>query len=65
MYLQARLDTYADVNIMPASMHHLIFKDPEIKKITSCKMQIDTYSADTVKIVGSCTIYVVPQIIRS
>ena len=44
---------------MPASMYHLIFKDLEMKKITPCKMQIDTYMADTVKIVGSCTFYVV------
>ena len=59
MYLQARLDTCADVNIMLASVYHLIFKDPEMKKITPCKMQIGMYTADTVKIVGSCTFYVV------
>ena len=59
MYLQARLDTCDDVNIMPASVYHLIFKDPGMKKITPCKMQIGTYMADTVKIVGSCTFYVV------
>ena len=59
MYLKARLDTCPDVNIMPASVYHLIFKDPEMKKITSCKMQIGTCMADMVKIVGSCTFYVV------
>ena len=59
MYLQARLDTCADVNIIPASVYHLIFKDPEMKKITPCKMQIGIYTADTVIIVGSCTFYVV------
>ena len=61
MYLQARLDTCADVNIMLASVYHLIFKDPEMKKIIPCKIQIGTYTADTVKIVGSCTFYVVHQ----
>ena len=55
MYLQARLDTCADVNFMLASVYHLIFKDPEVKKTTPCKMQIGTYTADTAKIVGSCT----------
>ena len=40
-------------------MYHLIFKDPEMKKITPCKMQIGTYMADMVKIVGSCTFYVI------
>ena len=53
MYLQAWLDTCADVNIMPASIYQLVFKDPERKKIKSCKMQISTYTADTVKIIGS------------
>ena len=43
---------------MPASVYCLIFKDPEMK-ITPCKMQIGTYMVDTVKIVGSCTFYVV------
>ena len=42
-------DTSAHVNIMLASVYHLIFKDPEMKKITPCKIQIDTYMADTVK----------------
>ena len=32
MYLRARLDTCADVNIMLASIYHLIFKDPEISR---------------------------------
>ena len=59
MYLRARLDTCAGVNIMPASVYHLIFTDPEMKKITPCKMQIGTYIADTLKIVGSCTFYIV------
>ena len=59
MYLQDRLDTCADVNIIPASVYHLIFKDLEMKKITPCKMQIGTYTTDVVKIVGSCTFYVI------
>ena len=45
LYLQARLDICPDANIMPASVYHLIFKDPEMKKITPCKMQIGTYMA--------------------
>ena len=44
---------------MPASVYHLRFKDPEVKRITPCEMQIGTYTADRVKIVGSCTFYVV------
>ena len=59
IYLQARLDICANVNILPGSVYYLIFKDTELKKITPCKMQIGTYMADTVKIVGSCTFYVI------
>ena len=34
LYLRARLDTCTDVNIMPASVCRLMFKDPELKKLT-------------------------------
>ena len=51
MYLRAQ---QRHMNIMPASVYQLLFKDLEIKKIKSCKMQISTYTADTVKIIGSC-----------
>ena len=44
---------------MPASVYCLVFKDPKMKKPASCKLQISTYTADAVKIVGSCTFYVV------
>ena len=44
---------------MLASVYHLVFKDPEMKKLAPCKLQIGTYMADTVKIVESCTFYVV------
>ena len=41
------------MNIMPTSVYQLLFKDLEMKKIKPCKMQISTYAADTVKIIGS------------
>ena len=59
MYLQAQLDMCTDVNIMPASIYQLLFKDLEMKKIKPCKMQISTYTANTVKIIGSCIFDVV------
>ena len=59
MYLQARLDTCANVNIMLVSVYCFVFKDPEMKKLAPCKLQISTYMVDTVKILGSCTFYVV------
>ena len=59
MYLQAWLDTCTNVNIMPASVYQLLFKDLEMKKIKPCKMQISIYTADTLKINGSCIFDVV------
>ena len=58
-YLRARLDTCADVNIMPTSVYCLLFKDPELKKLDPCNMKIGTYTKDAVKIVGSCKFYLV------
>ena len=52
-FLRARLDTCADVNIMPASVYRLVFKDPELKKFAPSAMEIGTYTTETVKIVGS------------
>ena len=58
-YLRARLDTCVDVNIMPASVYRLVFKEPDLKKFAPRTMEIGTYTTDTVKIVGSCIIYLV------
>ena len=54
MYLTARLDTCADVNIMLASVYRLVFQDPNMKKLAPSSLEIGTYTTDTVKIVGSC-----------
>ena len=59
MYLRARLDTCADVNLMPASVYKLIFKDPQMKKLTPSTLQVGTYTTDSVKIVGSCKFHLV------
>ena len=47
------------MNIMLASVYQLVFKDLEMRKIKPCKMQISTNTADTVKIIGSCTFGIV------
>ena len=54
LYLTARLDTCTDVNIMPASVYKLVLHDPNLERL-----QIGTYTNDTVKIVGSCKMYLV------
>ena len=59
LYLRARLDTCADINIMPASVYKLVFKDPSKEMLIPNKLQIGTYTNDTVKIVGTCKLYLV------
>ena len=59
LHLRARLDTCTDVNIMPASVYKLIFHDPNLEKLIPNKLQIGTYTNDTVKIVGTCKLYLV------
>ena len=57
--MRARLDTCADVNTMPASVHRWMFKDLKMKKLAPSELEIGTYTTDTVKIVGSCSFYLV------
>ena len=45
---------------MPASMYQLVFNDTKMQKLAPSKLQVGTYTTDTVKIVGSCTFYLVP-----
>ena len=59
LYLTARLDTHADVNIMPTSVCRSVFEDPNMKKLALSSLEIGTYTTDIVKIVGSCMFYLV------
>ena len=59
LYLRARLDTCANVNLMPASVYQLVFKDPKMQKLTPSNLQVGTYTTDSVKIVGSCKFHLV------
>ena len=49
----------ANVNIMHASVYKLVFHDPELQKLAPSKLEIDTYSPNMVKMVGSCVFYLV------
>ena len=46
-YLRERLDTCADVNIMPASVYKLVFNDLELKMLAPTSLKIGTYTTDT------------------
>ena len=56
-YLRERLDTCADVNIMPASVYNFVFNDSELKKLAPSTLEIGTYTTDTAKIAGSCLLF--------
>ena len=58
-YLRARLDTCADVNLMPMAVYCLMFKDPGLKNLTPSNMEIETYTNNVVKIIGMCYFYFV------
>ena len=58
-YLRARIDTGAEVNLMPVSVYRLIYQDQDLKKLTPCKLKIGTYMADTIRIIGITTIYLI------
>ena len=44
---------------MPASVYKLVSQDPECKKLAPSKLELGTYTTDTVKLVGSCMFYLV------
>ena len=58
-YLRARIDTGAEVNLMPVSVYRLIYHDHDLKKLTPCRLQIGTYTTDTIKIIGTTIIYLI------
>ena len=58
-YLRARIDTGTEVNLMPVSVYRLIYQDQDLKKLTPCNLKIGTYMADTIRIIGTTTIYLI------
>ena len=46
-----------DVNLMPVAVYQLMFKDPSLKKLTPSTLEIETYTNDVMKIIGSCQFY--------
>ena len=40
-------------------MYRLVYKDPDMKKLDPSSLETGTYTNDTVKIVGSCMLYLV------
>ena len=57
-FLRARVDTCADVNLMPVSIYKKLFKDEDCTQIAPSKLQLATYTKKRVKIIGSCNLYI-------
>ena len=58
-FLQARIDTCADINIMPVSIYKYSFKDPDYAKIAPSDLQLGTYTNKKVRIIESCNLYII------
>ena len=58
-YLRTRIDTCANVDILSASVYKLVFQDPDCKKLAPSKLEIGSYTTDTVNLVGSCVLCLV------
>ena len=58
-FLQARIDTHVDVNIMPVSIYKYLFQDPDCAKIAPSDLQFGTYTNKKVKTLGSCNLYII------
>ena len=60
-FLRARIDTFANVNLMPISVYPVLYKDLDCVKIaSSSKSGIATYTTEKIPVLGSCDLFVVP-----
>ena len=58
-FLRARIDTCANVNLMPISVYKLLYKDPDCQKLVPSSISnVTTYSTEKIQIVGSCDLFV-------
>ena len=59
-FLRARIDTCSNVNVMPVSVYHLIYKDPDCAKLVpSQKNRNHTYTTEKIPVIGSCELFVI------
>ena len=59
-FLRARIDICSTVFVMPVSVYHLIYNDPDYAKLApSNKDGIFTYTTEKIKAIGSCELLVV------
>ena len=59
-FLRVKLDTCADVNIMPVSVYKLVFQNQDCEKlVSSSKLEISTYITNKIKVIWSCILFAV------
>ena len=59
-FLRARIDTCSNVNVMPVSVYHVIYKDPDCSKLAPIKKNgIYTYTTEKIPVIGSCELFVI------
>ena len=59
-FLRARIDTCLNVNVMPVSLYHLIYYDPDCAKLAPSKKNgIHTYTTEKIPVIGSCELFVI------
>ena len=56
-YLRVRLDTCADVNIMPKSVYQMMFNDPDVKHLADNDISLGVYTDHQVNILGKCNFF--------
>ena len=60
--LRMRVDTCADINIMPLSVYQTIFNDPKKEKLLPTGIQVTTYNDSTLDLIGdACYICSTPK----
>ena len=58
-YLRLRLDTCADVNVMPASVYKLIFNDHSLSKLAPSNLELTVLTGHSVDLLGTCTLQMI------
>ena len=55
--LRMKVDTCADINIMPLSMYQTIFNDTKNEKLLPTGIHVTTYNDSILDLIGRCTLY--------
>ena len=55
--LRMRVDTCADINVMPLSVYQTIFNHPKKENLMPTGIQVTTYNDSTLNLLGRCTLY--------